>query len=297
MGSLTTSQHRRPLARTSLQTPAAFGALGRRAGSAELASFDAQAFPFWTPLSRLVASRSSGRSPIPELDATERRVSPAAGLDALGAHWLAVDAPAGRPSRADESSRWITGFAPGAATIARREAGGWEHGFSFEEGRYLGAKPSGGFGANLHTGMFWTSRSFERDLGAGVTLGASATLAASLPRYESNAIFEASPSLLSAASVRVGTEHTGLTLEQPLRAESGTGTFRLETGWIEDGRRLQAEHRVPLAPEARELRARLRHDREAFGGILAVELSGALNAGHVSGESNAGAGIAWRLVW
>ena len=79
-----------------------------------------------------------------------------------------------------------------------------------------------------------------------------------------------------------------------LRAESGTGTFRLETGWIEGGRRLRIEHGVPPRPDAREVRMTLRHERETAGGHLAIELAGALDAGHVRGERDASLGVAWR---
>lgn len=295
VGTLTAGQEQRAVTHTSLETPAAFGSVAGRAGDAELASFDAQGFPFWIPVSGLVSGRSAARSPIPVVDTADTGVDPAVGLETLGAQWFALDHAA--HEQQTNTGQWVTGFAPGAATIARRGAGGWEHGFSFEDGRYLGARPSGAFGSNLHAGMFWTSRSFERDLGAGVTLDASGTIAASLPRYETNAIFEASPSLLSALSMRVGTEQTGLTLEQPLRAESGTGTFRLETGWIEDGRKLRAEHRVALRPEAREVRATLRHEREAGSGQLALELSGALDAGHMAGQRDASVGVAWHTTW
>ena len=113
----------------------------------------------------------------------------------------------------------------------------------------------------------------------------------------SHPLFEASTSLMSAGAVRIGTASTGVTLEQPLRAESGTGTFRLETGWIEDGRRLRADTRVPLRPEAREVRMTLRHERETGGGQLALELSRAGDAGHVAGEHDASAGLAWRMTW
>ena len=145
--------------------------------------------------------------------------------------------------------------------------------------------------------MVWASRSFAREIGESVTLEATATLAAGAADYEASAMFETSASLMSAAAVRVGTERTGVTVEQPLRAESGTGTFRLETGWIEDGRRLLAEHRVPLRPEAREVRMTLRHERETAGGHLAIELAGALDAGHVRGERDASLGVAWRTSW
>ena len=82
--------------------------------------------------------------------------------------------------------------------------------------------------------------------------------------------------MLSAFSVQVGTPVTHLSLEQPLRAESATGTFRVENGWIENGKRLHDEHRISLVPDAREMRMTLRHEADAD----------ALNAG-----------LAWRLPW
>ena len=296
MGTLTAGQSQRALARTSLQTPGAFGSVAERAGRrrggnlrrARIPVLDARGEP------RVVAQHIAIAHPRCR-DPRQRRHTRSRTRDARCP--LVRTRPDSRKGSPVDTGEWVAGFAPGAATIARREIGGWEHGFSFENGRYLGARASGAFGSNLHTGMFWTSHSFERELGTHLTLDASATIAASLPRYESDAIFEASPSLLSALSVRVGTEKTGLTLEQPLRAESGTGTFRLETGWIEDGRRLHAEHRVRLRPEAREVRATLRHERDAAGGQLALELSDAINAGHVTGKHDASVGLAWRTTW
>lgn len=115
------------------------------------------------------------------------------------------------------------------------------------------------------------------------------------------------PSLRRGASLgaRVGitklrpraTPSTAVTVEQPLRAESGTGTVHLETGSVEDGHRLRADTRVPLRPQAREVRMTLRHEREATGGQLALERSGAVDAGHVPRERDASAGVAWRMTW
>ena len=123
------------------------------------------------------------------------------------------------------------------------------------------------------------------------------TLALGVPQYEDDAIFEASASLLSAMAMRVGTESWGLTVEQPLRAETGTGTFRVENGYIENGRRLYDEYRVPLSPDVREVRVTLRHERGALGGDVALEISGAANAGHVPGERDASIGVAYRTNW
>ena len=102
---------------------------------------------------------------------------------------------------------------------------------------------------------------------------------------------------MSAMSIRIGTGSTGLTVEQPLRAESGTGTFRVENGRIENGRRLHNEYRIPLRPDARELRIALRHEREALGGDIAVEAGHSVNAGHVPGESETSVGLAYRITW
>ena len=190
------------------------------------------------------------------------------------------------------------GLGPSSASLARLpHDGGWGYGFSFDNAGYLGSQTSGAFGSDLRSGMIWTSRAFERELGEGWTLNAKGTLAVSLPQYEHDAIFSASPSVMSAMSMRIGTGSTGLTVEQPFRAESGTGTFRVENGWIENGRRLHNEYRIPLRPDARELRITLRHEREALGGDIAVKAGHSVNAGHVPGESETSVGLAYRITW
>ncbi len=302
VGPLTAGASARALDRTALRTPAAFGPVAQRAAGIELAAFDAQDFPFWVPLSGLVSSRSGrGRSPIPELVNAEPADAdgPASGLAALGLHWAAIESAPGLPS-ADDRPEWVMGLGPSSASLARLPSphgGGWGYGFSFDSRGYLGSRTSGAFGSDLRSGMIWTARAFERALGEGWTLSAGGTLALSVPQYEDDAIFSASPSLMSAASVRIGTGRTGLTVEQPLRAESGAGTFRVENGRTENGRRLHDEHRIPLRPDARELRMELRHEREALGGEVAVEAGHSMNAGHVPGESETGIGLAYRVTW
>ncbi len=101
----------------------------------------------------------------------------------------------------------------------------------------------------------------------------------------------------AATIMQVGTPETQLTVEQPLRAETGTGTFRVENGWIENGRRLHDEHRVSLSPDAREMRMTLRHEADVAGGRIALEIGGALNSGHIPGEHEANLGLAWRFLW
>ena len=296
VGTLSAGQAAHALDSTALQVPAAFGAIAQRAASIELAAFDEQNFPFWVPLSALISTRSASRSPIPRLDKAEGAATPATGLDALGLRWMPVG-EAGSSWLLDESE-WVAGFGETSASFARRpQPGGWGYGLGFDAGEYLGTHTSGAFGSDLRSGMGWVSRAFGWELGGSWRLDGAATLAVSRPHYEKGAIFRASPSVLSALSMRLGIEGTGVTIEQPLRAETGTGTFRVENGRMEGGRKLYDEYRVPLRPEARELRMTLRHERKAAGGRVAIEIGSAMNAGHTPGEHETNIGFAYRLAW
>ncbi len=294
VGALSVGQSAQAIHSTTLQTPVAFGSVASRAASLEVAAFDQQDFPFWVPISTLISSRPNSRSRIPEIDATS--AEPATGLDVLGLRWTPLANPRKSGLAADQN--WVTGFNPTSASLAHQPLdGGWGYGLSVDADSYLGARSSGAFGSDLSSGMIWTSHNLSQDLPNGWTLEAAGTLALSIPAYERDAIFQASPSVLSAFSMQVGTPETQLAVEQPLRAETGTGTFRVENGWIENGRRLHDEHRVSLSPDAREMRMTLRHEADAAGGRIALEVGGALNADHIPGESEANVGLAWRFLW
>ena len=292
IGTLNAGQSARPLSRTMFRTPTAFGAVALRASNIELAVFDRQDFPFWIPLSSRITVQDIGRSPIPVFD---EQIGTAAGLDALGQRWTAL----GDAERFwSQGGRWMAGFGPTSASLAREpHSRGWGYGLSFNDDGYLGSRTSGAFGSDLRSGMSWISRTFEQELGASWSVEATGTLAFGAPRYEKNAIFEASPSMLSALSVRIGTESTGLTLEQPLRAETGTGKFRIENGRVENGRRLYNEHRIRLRPASREVRMTLRHERDAYGGRIAFEAGATMNASHAAGEHESHIGLAFRRAW
>ena len=296
VGFLSVGQTLRPLRVSSLRTPVAYGAVSQRAASLELAAFDEQDFPFWVPLSGLIAEGESGRSPIPQFETLGMPSHPAHGLETLDQRWLAL---AGTGShREDDGSDWVVGFGPQSASVARQPAGvGWGYGVNIDGGGHLGAEVSGAFGEELQSSLVWATRSVERRLPGGLEWTATGTLAVSLPQYEKDAIFRATPSVLSAASMRVGTGSTGLLVEQPLRAESGTGRFRVETGWIEDGQRLHDDIEVPLRPDVRELRMTLRHDVGVPGGTLAFAAAVAVNAGHVRGARETTVGAAYRAMW
>ncbi len=296
VGALNAGQSARALRRTTLQVPAAYGSVSARVANIELAAFDAQNFPFWIPLSGLVTARPGGRSPIPYAPPRGRIDSPATGLGVLGLRWAALEDSEGPPSADDRE--WVMGIGPTSASLARLPRDdSWGYGLSFDNEGYLGSRTTGAFGSDLRSGMVWTSRAFEQDIGAGWMLNAKGTFALGLPQYEDGALFSASSSVMSAMSMRIGTESTGLHVEQPLRAESGTGTFRVENGRVDNGRRRYDVYRVPLRPDAREVRIALRHERQALGGHIAVDVGHSMNAGHVPGEHETSIGIAGRAAW
>ncbi len=296
-GALTVGPSAHALDRSSLRAPAAFGAIARRAAHLELAAFDDHGFPFWIPLPSLLAPPATGRLPIPRFEGAAPPSAPAPGLADLNLTWMAAgrDRAGARSGRADG---WVAGFGPAAAGVARRARNdGWGYGLSFEDGGHLGTEASGAFRTDLESGLVWTSRSFAHAFASGLTVEAAGTLAVSLPRSGADALFRAGPSVLSAAALRIGTRTTGVVVEQPFHAESGTGAFRLENGRLEGQRKLRDEYRISLRPEARELRITVRHDWSAFGGTFAVEAGGAVHAGHVPGEREASAGLAYRRTW
>ena len=296
VGTLNAGQSAQALSSSTLQVPAAFGSVAGRIANIELAAFDEQDFPFWVPMSAIISSHSTSRSPIPELEGPNRSDTPATPPNTLELHWMPTP-DAGNLWRADQQE-WVGILGPASASFARLPRnGGWGYGLNFDDGKYLGARTSGAFGSDLRSGMIWASRTFEHELGNGWRLDAVGTLAISRPHYEKDAIFQASPSVFSALAMRIGTENTGLTVEQPLRAESGTGTFRVENGRIENGRRLYDEYRIRLRPDARELRMTLRHERKAIGGRIALEGGGAMNAAHAPGEYESRIGVVYRMDW
>ena len=296
VGTLSVGQASRGLYDSSLQVPAIFGSITDRVEGLELTAFDEQNFPFWVPLSSRMRSGTAIRSTIPMFQSLQRNAAPAPGFESMGMNWTPIQnaGKLGLP----EGQDYVVGFGPSSMSFARQpQQGGFGYGFSVNDGNYLGAQTSGAFGRNLRSGMVWTSHAIVQELGYGLTLNATGTVGMSLPDYEQDAIFQASSSLLSAVAIRVGTPQTVLMIEQPLRAETGTGTFRIENGRMENGRKLYDTYRIGLSPEAREIRLAVHHEQDAIGGKIAVEVGQTMNAGHIPGRQDSRLGFAYRLIW
>ncbi len=93
----------------------------------------------------------------------------------------------------------------------------------------------------------------------------SGTLAIYIPHDATDALFEASPSVMSAVLMGIADEYTMFSVEQPLRAETRTVKFRLENGRRENGERQVDEHRILLNPGFLEARLSVQDRGEALG--------------------------------
>ena len=305
------------LHRTRLATPPAWGRVGRHLAGREVAGFDEWNAPFWQPAASLFATVPAPQAilPMPGWDeGFEQR--------ALLSHlrWFGASGE-GRKDRGLRMTLWgdnvhAAGFRAdfsgrGFAAETDYHAFGFSGelmerlrlGVIVETQTNQGARPAGAFGAAANSKLVWVARehAWPLSFASGVALRLDYLLAAGQPEYARGAMFNATGSLYSAASLAL--EHRGsatrtrLSIGQPLRAESGRGTLRYAVGRDRAGNWRYEQARFALRPETREVRFQLRHDRPLFKGQLAVELSYAHNADHIPGQHRAQAGLGYRLSW
>ena len=311
-----TASLRAGLHRTRLATPPAWGRVGRHLAGREVAGFDEWNAPFWQPAASLFATVPAPQAilPMPGWDeGFEQR--------ALLSHlrWFGASG-AGREDGL-RMTLWgdnvhaagFRGDFPGSGFAAETDY----HAFGFsgelmerlrlglivETQTNQGARPAGAFGAAANSKLVWLARehAWPLSFASGMALRLDYLVAAGQPDYARGAMFNATGSLYSAASLAL--EHRGsatrtrLSIGQPLRAESGRGTLRYAVGRDRAGNWRYEEARFALRPETREVRFQLRHDRPLFKGQLAIELSYAHNADHVPGQHRAQAGLGYRRAW
>ena len=290
------------LGATYLETPLAWGDVGTRVGSVEIAAFDDWNAPFWSDLgSRFQSAAGSFPPPAPAQggwDAPEAFALP---------HLAWTQAP-----DSGESATLDWGLAFGASQKGTIDSFGLSaqplrgsslrFGLVYEGGANQGAKPSGAFGEGVSTHFVFASRSHARALGDGpFSVEASWTLLAGRADYPSSAMVHAGAGLYTAGRIGLALEgedaKTRFSVSQPLRAESGSGTLTFPHDRTLEGEWLYRSQRFDLAPDAREVRLALRHDREWGGGKLALEVGHAVDAGHRAGEDVRFAGLGYRLQW
>ena len=305
------------LHRTRLATPPAWGRVGRHLAGREVAGFDAWNAPFWQPAASLFATAPAPQAilPMPGWDeGFEQR--------ALLSHlrWFGAGGE-GREDRGLRMTLWGDGvhaagfradfYGSGFAAETDYHAFGFSGelmerlrlGVIVETQTNQGSRPAGAFGAAANSKLVWLAREHAWPLSptGGVALRLDYLLAAGQPDYARGAMFNATGSLYSAASLAL--EHRGaetrtrLSIGQPLRAESGRGTLRYAVGRDRAGNWRYEQLRFALRPETREARFQLRHDRALFKGQLALELSYSHNADHVPGQHRAQAGLGYRRAW
>ena len=290
------------LGATYLETPLAWGDVGARVGSVEIAAFDDWNAPFWSDLgSRFQAAAGSFPPPDPAQG----------GWDAPEAFALPHLAWTRTPGFG-EGAALAWGLVFGASQKGTIDSFGLSaqplrgsslrFGLVYEGGANQGAKPSGAFGEGVSTRFVFASRDHARVLGNGpFSVEASWTLLAGRADYPSSAMVRAGAGLYTAG--RIGLAHGGedaktrISVSQPLRAESGSGTLTFPHDRTLEGEWLYRSQRFDLAPDAREVRLALRHDREWGGGKLALEVGHAVDAGHRAGEDVRFAGLGYRLPW
>ena len=312
-----TASLRAGLHRTRLATPPAWGRVGRHLAGREVAGFDAWNAPFWQPAASLFATVPAPQAivPMPGWDeGFEQR--------ALLSHlrWFGASEE-GREDGGLRMTLWGDGF-HAAGFRADLSGSGFAaetdyHTFGFsgklmerlrlglivETQTNQGSRPAGAFGAAANSKLVWVAREHAWPLSWAprVALHLDYLVAAGQPDYARGAMFNATGSLYSAASLAL--EHRGsatrtrLSIGQPLRAESGRGTLRYAVGRDRAGNWRYEQLRFALRPETREVRFQLRHDRPLFKGQLALELSYSHNADHIPGQHRAQAGIGYRLNW
>ena len=313
-----TATVRTDIHRTRLATPPAWGRVGRHLAGREVAGFDAWNAPFWQPAASLFATAPAPQAilPVPGWDeGFEQR--------ALLSHlrWFGAGGEGQEEGQGLRMTLWgdgvpTAGFRadfPGSGFAAETDY----HAFGFsgevmerlrlgvivETQTNQGARPAGAFGAAANSKLVWLAQehAWPLSMAPGVALRLDYLLAAGQPDYARGAMFNATGSLYSAASLAL--EHRGaatrtrLSIGQPLRAESGRGTLRYAVGRDRAGNWRYEQLRFALRPETREVRFQLRHDRPLFKGQLALELSYAHNADHIPGQHRAQAGLGYRRAW
>ena len=288
-----------PTASTSISLPSAYGDVSARLGLAEIATFDEWNAPFWTPLGSFVGTTDGRPIRLSDLAGGPTSSSRSDPLHWRGLAWV--------PGEYAGLGDWSFAFA--ADPEGELHAGGFAYasmegrlytGLVFEQGSVMGGRGEGAFeGEALHGLVFGTYRRDWRP-SEGVRLEASATLAGGGTEGDHGMLREAR-ALYSAAKLTLSHEDEDRTnrvsLEQPLRAEAGTLSFRIPSGREPvGGEWLYSDVDVGVEPSARAVALAFGHERDlGERAKLGLEWRSTFDAGHVSGEARNEVGAVLRV--
>ena len=293
---------------TYLYTPAAWGDVGRRLGAAEIAAFDDwDNAPFWSPLGSRIGTRSDpGRGVFPTF-AAEAPEGTGATWGALAWRPAAEGGPLSPLHLAYSADPGGEIHAAGLAWTPSAFGGAMRAGLVFEQDRLLGGRGEGAFtSAGASHGLAFGT--FVRTFGLGrrdgldappLRLSITSTWAGGRLTGGSGMLVEAS-ALYSQHRVALEHEREGnlsrISIEQPLRAESGSAAVHRPVGRDRlSGRWQYGTHKFGLRPEARALTLGLHHERDFAGGRVALGAAHTLDAGHVAGREESSIGARYRL--
>ncbi len=299
---------RADLRSTWLRAPSAWGNLGRRLRGVEIAGFDAANAPFWMDAGALVQPGGGhGGGPMPALDAGgDERPGAASSFvwwkeaASLAPSGMLLEIGAKARALSMESARGVNGV---GLALRPEDGRGFGVGFAAERDAWLGGGSDGAFGEGVDGGMAWLRHEWRWAPGGDARwrVDTDATFASGRPRYGKNAMFSAGNALYTSGRIaverRAGDAATRLSLSQPLRAETGEGTFRLPVGRTLEGEHVYAERRVGLPPEGREIRMALERAQRWGPGTLGLKVGWTRETGHTPGENDWLVGAAWRMAW
>ena len=283
------------LARTRLTLPAAYGDAARRLDGAEIASFDDSGFPFWQPLHTLVSGAQRDASVVVPNFGAEAP-------DAVCAPILPL-APGAVCARSAQPLRLLA--APGRIGAAYSFGNGLSVSTLTHAGDgRMDGQASGAFSLGFGASVFAVNVRRDYEFGEHWRLSAQATIAVDAPGARTRMI-DATPALLStweAALVRrtettEGAHRLKLSIDQPLRAESGRAVLTVPSGRTRTGETTYTRHAFDLAPSGRELRLSASYERSLFDGEAIVHTALATAPGHARGKPELTVGAAWRWMF
>ena len=297
---------------TVLGLPPAIGELGQRlaAQGVEVASLDSLGAPFWSSPARFMRVVPWGP---PRLGSTRDQFAHFGGEPHLGFTPGTIAIP---PSRfIGTSPRSLTDWHKGSGRtgntvhllkgmgrfgIEQAPAHGFRWGVLRDRSSWLGGYASGAFGKFVGSTTTWFGRSARFELNGSWSVKLTGTLALADADLAPGAMLEVDSYLMSTWGVGIerGIRGSGrwsrISLSQPLRAETGTGTFTYLSG-LTDGAPTYERATVSLAPAGREVTLAFAHERPIGGGRAIVAIARSFEYLHHAGLSDTRVDFAYQL--